>query len=79
MSELVPEVSRYARALELHRRHLATSAFLGIDPSYRSCDGPPLPVPRERPSDVLTDADREYGEDVTAIALGEETYGYRNR
>lgn len=44
MSEQLPEVNGYARALELYRRHLATSAFLGVDPSHRSCDGPPLPI-----------------------------------
>lgn len=81
MSEYPHKSDRYARALELHRRHLATCAFLGIDPSYRSCDGPPVPPPRESEymAGAPTDQDREYSEDVTAIALGEETYGYRNR
>ena len=71
----------YAEARKLLRRHMATSAFLGIDPSLRSCDGPPPPVPRERPrpTNAPTDADRQYSEDVTAIALGKEPYGYRNR
>lgn len=81
MSEQLPETDRYARARELQRRWMATSAFVGIDPLHYSCDGPPLPPPeeRERPTDPQTDEGRQYGEDVTAIALGKETYGYRNR
>lgn len=32
----------------------------------------------ERPNDTQTEADRQYSEDVTAIALGKEQHGYRN-
>lgn len=43
--QAAPGVDKYARALELHRRHMATSAFLGVDPSRQSCDCPILTTP----------------------------------
>lgn len=65
---------------ELDRRHLATCAFLGLDP-LRSCDEPPVTshVAERKLPGPLTEADKEYTEDVAAIVLGKEQYGFRNR
>ena len=65
---------------ELDRRHLATSAFLGIGPFSRSCavaTGPGV-VDHASPT-AQNEEDRKYSEDETVIIRGEESYGYRNR
>jgi hypothetical protein len=43
--QVAPDTDKYARALELLRRQMATRAFLGLDPFRYSCDGPVLVAP----------------------------------
>lgn len=71
----------YAFARELHRRQMATARFLGLDAIGLSCMDAirMVPLPRSEPPDpsALSEADKQYGEDMTAIALGKEQHGYR--
>ncbi len=70
--EQLADPGRLSGIRELDRRHLATSAFLGVGP-FHSCDGPASPRLKRQP--VLenpTADDKEYSDAVKAIILGKE-------